>query len=40
MLTVAVKMLKYEPDLSDFRSLVSELKIMTYLGYHENLVSR
>jgi len=38
-LTVAVKMLKFEPDLSEFKALVSELKMMGHMGYHENLVS-
>jgi hypothetical protein len=31
-------MLKYEPELSEFKALVAELKIMGHLGHHENLV--
>ena len=38
VITVAVKMLKFEPDLSEFKALVSELKMMGHLGQHENLV--
>ena len=33
-------MLKYEPELSEFKALVAELKIMGHLGQHENLVKQ
>ncbi len=37
--TVAVKQLKMAPDLTDTKALMSELKIMIYLGRNENLVN-
>ena len=37
--TVAVKMVRTDPDVIYVRSLVDELKIMIYIGKHLNVVS-
>ncbi|XP_061313549.1 receptor-type tyrosine-protein kinase FLT3 isoform X1 [Pezoporus flaviventris] len=36
---VAVKMLKEKPDASEKDALMSELKVMTHIGSHENIVN-
>lgn len=36
--SVAVKTTKKDADKSYLKALLSELKIMIYLGYHENIV--
>ncbi|XP_019381150.1 PREDICTED: receptor-type tyrosine-protein kinase FLT3 [Gavialis gangeticus] len=36
---VAVKMLKEKPDVSEKDALMSELKMMTHIGNHENIVN-
>ncbi|XP_072255579.1 receptor-type tyrosine-protein kinase FLT3 [Pyxicephalus adspersus] len=36
---VAVKMLKESPDVSEKEALMSELKMMTQIGHHENIVN-
>ncbi|KFP75525.1 Receptor-type tyrosine-protein kinase FLT3, partial [Apaloderma vittatum] len=36
---VAVKMLKEKPDVSEKDALMSELKMMTHIGSHENIVN-
>ncbi|XP_075448300.1 receptor-type tyrosine-protein kinase FLT3 isoform X2 [Ascaphus truei] len=36
---VAVKMLKEKPDVSEKDALMSELKMMTQIGHHENIVN-
>ncbi|KAM4702083.1 receptor-type tyrosine-protein kinase FLT3 [Discoglossus pictus] len=38
-LQVAVKMLKENPDVSEKDALMSELKMMTQVGHHENIVN-
>lgn len=37
--TVAVKMVKHMADYEEIRALISELKIMAYLGQHLNVVN-
>lgn len=39
MLTVAVKIVNPNADGCYFRSLLSELKILTYIGQHEHIVN-
>ncbi|ODM94981.1 Vascular endothelial growth factor receptor kdr-like [Orchesella cincta] len=38
-LTVAVKMCKKDVDVTNFKALLAEIKVMAYLGNHKNLVS-
>ncbi|XP_053312046.1 receptor-type tyrosine-protein kinase FLT3 [Spea bombifrons] len=38
-LQVAVKMLKENPDVSEKEALMSELKMMTQIGHHQNIVN-
>ncbi|XP_063807794.1 receptor-type tyrosine-protein kinase FLT3 isoform X4 [Pseudophryne corroboree] len=38
-LQVAVKMLKENPDVSEKDALMSELKMMTQIGHHDNIVN-
>uniref|UniRef100_A0A8C5PSE2 receptor protein-tyrosine kinase n=1 Tax=Leptobrachium leishanense TaxID=445787 RepID=A0A8C5PSE2_9ANUR len=38
-LQVAVKMLKENPDFSEKEALMSELKMMTQIGHHKNIVN-
>jgi len=36
---VAIKSMKDDVDISDFKSFLFELKVMAYIGTHENVVS-
>lgn len=37
--SVAVKVLKSTVEIEDFKSFLTELKIMAYIGKHPNIVS-
>ena len=35
---VAIKKLKQRVDVEEFKAVLAEMKIMSYLGHHENVV--